>query len=86
MTKGQMALMDLTILLDTLGIDHPDIVQGWLDKIAAELAAAPVLLDACKAVRAWGIELASLLPDQRELRFRQSWPKINDILREAIPR
>ena len=51
---------------------------------AAPIAAVPVLLKACEDVRAWGIELASLLPDERELRFRQLWPKVNDVLRDAI--
>lgn len=83
MTKGQRALSDLTIVLDTLDIDHPEIIQGWIDKIASELAAAVVSAQACKDVRAWGIELASLLPDEREQRFRQLWPKINDVLRLA---
>lgn len=84
MTKGQRALTDLTIVLDSLGIDHPDIIQGWIDKIATELAAAVVSAQACEDVRAWGIELASLLPNERELRFRQLWPKINDALRTAL--
>ena len=55
-TKGQRALTDLTILLDTLDIDHPDIVQDWIDRIAAALderdalrASLRVLLDACDA-------------------------------------
>jgi len=50
----------------------------------ALIAAAPALRTACEDVRAWGIELASLLPDERESRFRQLWPKINDVLRDAI--
>lgn len=52
---------------------------------AALIAAAPALEQACKDARAWGIELASLLPDERELRFRRLWPKINDVLRLALP-
>lgn len=59
-------------------------VHGEDDTNAALLAAAPTLRTACEDVRAWGIELASLLPDERELRFRQLWPKVNDVLRDAI--
>lgn len=40
-TPGQRSLTDLTIMLYTLDIKHPDIVQGWIDKITAELNAAP---------------------------------------------
>jgi len=52
-TKGQRALSDLTIVLDALDIDHPDIIQGWIDKIAAELAATSDLLRALQNLLAW---------------------------------
>jgi hypothetical protein len=38
---------------------------------------------ACVQVRKWGIELASLPPEEREQRFCQLWPHINDALRTA---
>ena len=42
------------------------------------------LRQACLQVRRWGIELASLLPEERDHRFEQLWPHINDTLRTAV--
>jgi hypothetical protein len=41
------------------------------------------LRQACIQARKWGIELASLLPEEREHRFAQLWPQIHDTLRMA---
>jgi hypothetical protein len=43
-TPGKRALLDLSILLDTLELAHPDIVEGWLARIRTALDNAVELL------------------------------------------
>jgi len=51
MTRGQRALNDLEIILDDAGLEHDEIIQGWIGKIAAELAAAPATTAECDRLR-----------------------------------
>ena len=49
-TPGLKALLNLTLLLDTLDLEHPDIVGEWLGKLYAELSTIPRLKKVCKAL------------------------------------
>jgi len=51
MTKAQRALNDLEIILDDAGLEHDEIIQGWINKIAAELATNAALLAALENAR-----------------------------------
>jgi len=63
MTRGQRALNDLEIILDDAGLEHDEIIQGWIGKIAAELAAAPATTAECDRLRETNRQLVKACED-----------------------